>query len=147
MAVTTDVGDAVNIHPTDKQTVGNRLALSALKVAYHQDVQFCGPVFREMKISGNKAILTFDHAGNGLKARDKYGYLKGFTIAGEDHKFYWAEAKIIRPNTLEVTCSEVQRPVAVRFGWANNPNDANLYNDADLPASPFRTDRWKGITE
>jgi sialate O-acetylesterase len=147
MAVTTDVGDAVNIHPTDKQTVGNRLALSALKVAYHQEVQFCGPVFREMKISGNKAILTFDHAGNGLKARDKYGYLKGFTIAGEDHKFYWAEANIIRPNTLEVTCSEVQHPVAVRFGWANNPNDANLYNDADLPASPFRTDKWKGITE
>lgn len=147
MAVITDAGDALNIHPINKQVVGKRLALSALKVAYKQDLPYCGPVYREMKIMGNKVTLAFDHAGNGLKVKDKYGYLKGFTVAGEDRKFHWAQARIIGTNTLEVTCPEVQSPVAVRFGWANNPNDANLYNDADLPASPFRTDKWPGTTK
>ncbi|HWS00631.1 MAG TPA: sialate O-acetylesterase [Prolixibacteraceae bacterium] len=147
MAVTTDVGDAQNIHPLDKQSVGKRLALAALKVAYKQEVPFSGPVYKEMKIIGNKAVLTFDHAEAGLKAMDKYGYLKGFAIAGEDHKFYWAKALITGTNTIEVSSPEVLHPLAVRYGWANNPDDANLYNQADLPASPFRTDQWKGITE
>jgi len=147
MAVTTDVGDALDIHPKDKQTVGNRLALAAFKVAYRQELIYTGPVYQQMNVSGNKIVLTFDQVGNGLKIRDKYGYLKGFTIAGEDHQFHWAKAVITGTNTIEVTCPEVQHPVAVRYAWANNPDDANLYNSADLPASSFRTDQWKGITE
>jgi sialate O-acetylesterase len=147
MAVTTDVGDEVNIHPTNKLTVGKRLALSALKIAYNQDVLFSGPIYKTMRISGNKLTLTFDQTGDGLKIKNKYGYIKGFAVAGEDHKFYWASAKVTGKNTLEVSSSEVLQPVAVRFAWGNNPDDANLYNSADLPASPFRTDKWRGITE
>ena len=147
MAVTTDVGDALDIHPKDKQTVGNRLAISALKVAYKKDIISSGPVYKGMNVSGAKIILTFDEVGNGLKAKDKYGYLKGFAVAGENHKFYWAKAVITGINKIEVFCPEVQHPVAVRYGWGNNPEDANLYNIANLPASPFRTDQWRGITE
>ena len=147
MAVTTDVGDALDIHPKDKQTVGNRLALAALKIAYNKNILFSGPVYKEMKISGATITLTFDEVGNGLKIKDKYGYLKGFAVADENHTFYWAKAIITGINTIEVSCSEVKHPVAVRYGWGNNPEDANLYNNADLPASPFRTDEWKGITE
>ena len=147
MAVTTDVGDAVNIHPTDKQTVGKRLALSALKVAYKQDLICTGPIYKSMTVSGNKVTLTFEETGDGLKIKDKYGYVKGFAVAGEDHKFYWANGKVTGKNTLEVSSPEVKNPVAVRFAWGNNPDDANLYNSADLPASPFRTDKWRGITE
>ncbi len=147
MAVTTDVGDALDIHPKDKQTVGNRLALAAFKVAYKQELIYNGPVYQQMNVSGNKIVLTFDQVGNGLKIRDKYGYLKGFTVAGEDHQFHWAKALITGTHTIEVSCPEVQHPVAVRYAWANNPDDANLYNSTDLPASSFRTDQWKGITE
>ncbi len=147
MAVTTDVGDALDIHPKDKQTVGKRLALAALKVAYKQDLIFTGPVYRQMTIVGNKITLTFDETGNGLKAKDKYGYLKGFTVAGANHQFQWAKAKITGVNTIEVECPDIERPVAVRYAWGNNPDDANLYNSADLPASSFRTDQFKGITE
>ncbi len=147
MAVTTDVGDALDIHPKDKQSVGSRLALAAFKVAYKQDVIFCGPVYKEMTISGKSITLTFSEVGSGLKVKDKYGYLKGFAIAGDDHKFYWANGKLTGKNTIEVTSPEVQHPVAVRYAWGNNPDDANLYNSADLPASPFRTDSWRGITD
>ena len=147
MAVTTDVGDALDIHPKDKQTVGNRLALAALKIAYKQDILYTGPVYKELTINGNKVTLTFDQVGNGLKIIDKYGYLKGFAIAGEDHRFYWAKGNISGKNAVEVSCPEVQHPVAVRYGWGSNPADDNLYNSADLPASPFRTDQWTGITE
>lgn len=147
MAVTTDVGDAADIHPKDKQTVGYRLALSGLKIAYHQNVLHSGPVYRQMVVAGSRIILSFDQAGDGLKIKDKYGYLKGFAIAGEDHKFYWAKAILTGSSTVEISCPEVEHPVAVRYGWGNNPEDANLYNSANLPASPFRTDQWKGITE
>jgi len=147
MAVITDVGEALDIHPKDKQTVGKRLAISALKAAYNQDIIYSGPVYTEMKINGNKIALFFDQVGSGMKIRDKYGYIKGFAVAGEDHKFFWATVQLTGPNTLEVTSPEVQNPVAVRYAWGNNPDDANLYNSADLPASSFRTDKWKGITE
>ncbi len=147
MAVTTDVGDALDIHPKDKQTVGARLALAALKIAYKQDVIYSGPVYKQLKISGAKVILTFDQVGSGLKVKNKYGYLNGFSVAGDDHQFHWATGKISGLNTIEVSSPEVQQPVAVRYGWGNNPEDANLYNSADLPASPFRTDTWRGITE
>jgi sialate O-acetylesterase len=147
MAVIIDVGDALDIHPKDKQTVGNRLALNALNKVYHQNVEFSGPVLKDMKVAGQKILLTFDHCGTGLKAKDKYCYLKGFTMAGEDKIFYWAAAEITGENTVEVSCPQVKNPVAVRYAWANNPDDANLYNSDNLPASSFRTDSWKGITE
>ena len=147
MAVTLDVGDELLIHPTNKKPVGKRLVLAALKVAYNKDIIFSGPVYKAMRVDGEKVTLTFEDVGDGLKIKDKYGYPKGFTVAGKDHKFYWARAQLTGKNTLEVYCPEVNNPVAVRYGWGNNPADANLYNSADLPASPFRTDNWQGITE
>jgi len=147
MASAIDVGEALDIHPKNKQTVGQRLALSALKVAYHQNIENLGPVFSDMKINGTKIDLTFSHVGIGFKVKEKYNYVKGFTIAGNDHKFRWAKATITGPNTIQVYSSEVDAPVAVRYGWANNPDDVNLYNSEGLPADPFRTDKWKGITE
>ncbi len=147
MASAIDVGDALDIHPKDKLTVGNRLALSALAVAYRQPIENMGPVYKEMKINGSNVEITFDHVVLGLKANDKYGYVKGFTLAGSDHKFHWAKATITGTNTIVVSCPDVTAPVAVRYGWANNPDDLNLYNSKGLPADPFRTDKWKGITE
>jgi sialate O-acetylesterase len=147
MASAIDVGDALDIHPKDKQTVGKRLALSALNIAYHQNVENMGPVYRDMKLIGNMLEITYDHVGKGLKAKDKYGYVKGFAVAGSDHKFYWAKAIITGTNTITVSSPEVTTPVAVRYGWANNPDDVNLYNSEGLPADPFRSDKWKGITE
>ena len=147
MAVTTDVGEALDIHPKNKQTVGLRLALAGLKVAYQKDIVYTGPVYQSMNVEGNKVTLTFDQIGSGIKIKDKYGYLKGFAIAGEDHQFHWATGKITGVNTLQISSSEVLHPVAVRYAWSNNPEDANLYNSADLPASSFRTDNWKGITQ
>lgn len=147
MASAIDVGDALDIHPKDKQTVGKRLALSALNVAYHRQVENYGPVYREMKVTGNKVEITFDHVGNGLKVKDKYGYVKGFSVAGADHKFHWAKAMLSGSNTVILGSAEVAAPVAVRYGWANNPEDVNLYNSENLPADPFRTDKWKGMTE
>jgi len=147
MAVTTDVGEALDIHPKNKQTVGLRLALAGLKVAYQKDIVYTGPVYQSMNVEGNKVTLSFDQTGSGIKIKDKYGYLKGFAIAGEDHQFHWATGKITGINTLQISSSEVQHPVAVRYAWSNNPEDANLYNSADLPASSFRTDNWKGITQ
>jgi sialate O-acetylesterase len=147
MASAIDVGEALDIHPKDKQTVGKRLALSALKIAYHQNIENLGPVYSEMKINGSKVDLTFSHVANGFKVKDKYSYVKGFTVAGNDHKFHWAKATVTGPNTIQVYSAEVDAPVAVRYGWANNPDDLNLYNSEGLPADPFRTDKWKGITE
>ncbi len=147
MAVTTDVGEALDIHPKDKQTVGFRLALAGLKVAYQKDIVYTGPVYKSMNVEGNKVTLTFDQIGSGIKIKDKYGYLKGFAVAGEDHQFHWATGKITGINSLQISSTEVQHPVAVRYAWSNNPEDANLYNGSDLPASSFRTDSWKGITQ
>lgn len=147
MASAIDVGEASDIHPKDKQTVGKRLALSALNVAYHQDIENMGPVYKQMKVTGNKVELNFDHVGKGLRAKDKYGYVKGFTVAGASRKFYWATATIEGTNTVVISSPDVADPVAIRYGWANNPDDANLYNSVGLPTDPFRTDKWKGITE
>jgi sialate O-acetylesterase len=147
MAVTIDVGEANDIHPKDKKTVGDRLALAALKVAFNQQGLFSGPVFQQMSVNENKVVITFDQVGNGLHINDKYGYLKGFAVAGEDQRYYWAQTKLKSPNSVELFSPQVSQPVAVRYGWGNNPEDANLYNSAGLPAAPFRTDRWPGITE
>jgi sialate O-acetylesterase len=142
MAVIIDIGEAKNIHPANKDDVGYRLSLAALKVAYGKDLVYSGPLFKSLKIDGNKAILEFDHVGSGLVVKDKYGYLKSFAIAGADKKFVWARASLVEGNKIVVSCEAVKNPVAVRYAWADNPDDANLYNKEGLPASPFRTDNW-----
>jgi sialate O-acetylesterase len=136
MAVITDVGDKDDIHPTKKEPVGRRLALAAEKLAYHRNLVASGPVFKTLKIKGNAAVLSFDHTGSGLEA--KGGSLTGFAVAGEDHKWVWANAEI-RGKNIYVTSPEVSKPVAVRYGWSDFPV-VNLYNKEGLPASPFRTD-------
>jgi sialate O-acetylesterase len=143
MAVITDAGDEKDIHPKPKKPVGERLALAARALAYGEKIEYSGPVFESMITSGPRAILRFKHTGEGLEARGEK--LTGFAIAGEDKKFYNAEAKI-EGDTVIVSNPKVETPVAVRFGWANYPV-VNLWNKNGLPASPFRTDTWTGVTE
>jgi len=142
MAVITDVGDSKDIHPKKKQPVGERLALAARGIAYGEKVEFSGPVYRSLKVEGGKAILSFDHVGKGLEARD--GALRGFAICGADQKFVWANAEIVG-NTVVVNSPQVIQPVAVRYGWADCPV-VNLWNKDGLPATPFRTDDFPMTT-
>jgi sialate O-acetylesterase len=143
MAVITDVGEENDIHPRKKGPVGERLALLALKMAYGRDVIAMGPVFKKLSVEGNRAVLSFDNVGAGLECRGPK--LTGFTVAGADHKFVHAEAEI-RGDKIAVWSPHVEKPVAVRFGWANYPV-VNLWNKDGLPATPFRTDNWPGITQ
>ncbi|RIJ47655.1 sialate O-acetylesterase [Maribellus luteus] len=147
MAMAIDIGEADDIHPRNKQDVGKRLALNAFKIAYQMDVVNSGPIYQSVEFADGKAIITFSETGTGLVAKDKYGYVNAFSLAGADRKFYWAKAKIIDGNKVEVSCHEVKNPVAVRFAWADNPDDLNLYNNEGLPAVPFRTDDWPGVTK
>ncbi|MET1057821.1 MAG: sialate O-acetylesterase [Pedobacter sp.] len=135
MVVTTDCGNAEDIHPTLKQPVGARLALAARALAYREKIEYSGPVYQSMVVRDAKAILTFSHQ---KKLVAKGDGLKGFVIAGADKKFVPAKVEI-QGNRLVVYSPDVAAPVAVRYGWANSP-DVNLYNEHDLPASPFRTD-------
>lgn len=141
-AVTIDIGDAKDIHPKNKQEVGRRLALQALNKTYGMPVMCSGPVFEGYEIDGNVIRIRFSSIGKGLVA--KGGKLEGFVIAGADRKFHWADAKIAG-EYVEVTCKDVERPLAVRYAWADNPV-CNLFNSEGLPASPFRTDDWPGVT-
>ncbi len=145
MAVIIDRGDANDIHPKDKQTVGHRLALIARAKTYGEKVPYSGPIYRSHQIVGNKIILSFDHTDGGLKSSDGKE-LKGFAIAGRNHEFHWAKAEIDGDKIIVSAPEAVPYPVAVRYAWANNPV-CNLYNGAGLPASPFRTDDWRGITQ
>ncbi len=142
MATIIDIGETADIHPKNKQDVGKRLALWALAKTYKKDVVYSGPLYRSMKIRDGKIVLRFDCVGDGLVA--KGGSLKGFAIAGADRKFVWADA-VIQGKTIVVSSPKVPHPAAVRYAWADNPV-CNLYNAADLPASPFRTDDWPGVT-
>ena len=142
LAVTIDIGDALDIHPKNKQEVGRRLALQALNKTYGVPVECSGPVYDGHEVSGNVIRIHFSSVGKGLVAKD--GKLEGFTVAGADRKFYWAEARIVG-DCVEVTCKDVDKPLAVRYAWANNPV-GNLFNAAGLPAGPFRTDDWPGVT-
>ena len=146
MAVAIDIGEANNIHPRNKQDVGNRLMLSTLKVAYNKDIVYSGPIYNSMLIKGNKATISFDHMGSGLLVKNKHGYINEFEIAGANKKFYWAKATL-EGEKIIVWSDHVKKPVAVRLGWSCNPADFNLYNKEGLPASPFRTDNWEGITD
>ncbi|MEI7837484.1 MAG: sialate O-acetylesterase [Planctomycetota bacterium] len=140
LAVITDVtGDVGNIHPMDKQSVGTRLALWAMAKTYgRKDVVYSGPMYKAMKVLGNRTILTFDYA-DGLKSRDGQE-LTEFQVAGADKKFVPAKA-VIQGGKVVVTAPGVTKPAAVRFGWHKTTNP-NLCNGAGLPASPFRTDAW-----
>ncbi len=139
MAVTTDIGEKTDIHPRNKQDVGARLALAARAVAYGEDVECSGPTFKEAKPDGKEIRVSFEHAA-GLKT--KGDELKGFQLAGDDGKFVAAKAKIDGDHVV-VTSDAVPAPKEVRYNWAAFP-DGNLYNAADLPAVPFRTDDIKG---
>jgi sialate O-acetylesterase len=139
LAVTIDIGEENDIHPRDKRDVGNRLALNALAKTYGRAVEWSGPQFDSLEITGRTARLKFSHATGGLVA--KGGPLRQFAIAGSDKKFVWAEATIEGDSVL-VSSPSVAHLVAVRYAWAKNPAGSNLYNKANLPASPFRTDDW-----
>lgn len=152
MAVTIDIGDANDIHPRNKQDVGRRLAQWALADVYQQtSVVRSGPLFREATIEGQQIRIRFDAVDGGLIVGSKQGLdpvvtlrtdsPTGFAIAGEDRKWRWAQAKIVGDEVL-VSHPEIPNPVAVRYAFAMNPEGANLYNAAGLPASPFRTDSW-----
>jgi sialate O-acetylesterase len=138
MVVITDFGSASNIHPPQKEPVGQRLALTARAIAYGDKIEYSGPIFESMKVENGRVIVKFQHAA-GLMSKD--GPLKGLTIAGEDGRFVPANAEIAG-ETVIVSADAVPNPVAVRYGWANVP-DVNLYNGAGLPASPFRSDAPK----
>ena len=136
-AVIIDIGEENDIHPRNKQDVGKRLALHALHNDYGYNSIVCtGPIFQSVKRIGNTLEITFDTCEEKLVAHNKYGYLSGFAIAGADGKYQWAQAKI-ENNKVIVWNKEIQQPVSVRYAWGDNPNDANLYNAAGLPASPF----------
>lgn len=152
MAVITDIGQANDIHPRNKQDVGKRLALWALRDVAGKDVVVSGPLYRDLKVSQGAIQLQFDHTGSGLMVgkrkqgleptrEDKQGKLGGFAIAGKDKAWHFAEARI-EGATVVVSSAKVSNPVAVRYGYRTNPAGANLYNRDGLPASPFRTDSW-----
>jgi hypothetical protein len=138
MAITIDVGDPTNIHPKNKQPVGHRLALWARATVYGENVPFSGPLPAGNKIKGGEIAISFTHTDGGLMA--KAGDLKGFVIAGADHEWLPAQARVEGDQVI-VSSPDVPSPVAVRYAWADNP-ECNLCNGAGLPASPFRTDTW-----
>jgi sialate O-acetylesterase len=142
LAVTIDVGDPHNVHPARKEEVGQRLALVALGTTYGKKVVYSGPIYESMQVEGKEIRILFQHPTSKLQIHGES--LHGFTIAGADHKFHLAAARI-DGDTIVVTSPEVESPVAVRYAWANSP-DCNLYNEAGLPASPFRTDDWPGAS-
>jgi sialate O-acetylesterase len=137
MAVTIDIGDPDNVHPSNKQDVGARLALAARAIAYGgKDLEYSGPIFRETSVEDRTVRVWFDHAASGLVA--KGGALQGFEIAGDDHRFVPASARI-DGATVVVTADSVAAPKYVRYGWSNSPA-VNLFNGAGLPASPFTSE-------
>jgi sialate O-acetylesterase len=138
LAVTIDIGESGDIHPKNKQEVGRRLALAARAIAYKENIEYSGPMFRQLSSEGDRLRAWFDHAGSGLAARS--GELTGFTVAGPDRRFVPAEARV-DGESIVVSSAEVKEPVAVRYAWAGDPV-ANLVNKEGLPASPFRSDEW-----
>lgn len=146
MVVTTDIGNPTDIHPTDKQSVGSRLASIALHHLYQKPNIYSGPTYKSMERIDNQMVITFENVGDGLMAMDKYGYVKGFEIAGNDKVFHFAKANI-KDNKVIIYNENVHQPVAVRFGWMADASECNLFNKNGLPVVPFRTDTWKWSTE
>lgn len=144
MACAIDIGDALDVHPRNKLDVGKRLYLAARKVAYGENIVHSGPFYEGFRIEGNQIHVSFTSVGGGLFIKNNQ-VLKGFSIAGIDGKFHWADARI-DDNTVVVNSPNVPNPVAVRYSWEINP-DGNLYNMEGLPAVPFRTDNYKITTD
>lgn len=144
MACIIDIGEANDIHPKNKQEVGRRLALMANKMVYKQSLIASGPMYKDLQKEGNRIRINYSNAGSGLSTKDGKD-VKGFAIAGKDKVFHWAKA-IIEGRQVIVYSDEVAAPEAVRYAWADNP-ECNLVNAEGLPAVPFRTDVWKGITQ
>jgi len=143
VAVTIDIGDPKDVHPHNKEPLGDRLTRIAMANTYGKAIEYSGPIYQSMKIEKASIRLAFTHPGGGLVAKD--GPLKWFRIAGVDQKFVDATARI-EGDTVIVSSPEVGAPVAVRYAWDNYPEGCNLYNAAGLPAAPFRTDRWDALT-
>jgi sialate O-acetylesterase len=139
MAVAIDLGEWNDIHPDNKKDVGERLALAAEKIAYGENIIYSGPIYQSSKVEGNKIIISFTNTGSGLITNDGEE-LGEFAIAGIDKKFVWAKAKIEGDKVI-VWNDSVSDPMYVRYAWADNPVNPNLYNKEGLPASPFRTDK------
>ena len=143
LAVTIDTGDPDNLHPKDKRPVGERLAFCALAKHYRKRVVYSGPTLASVKRLPGSIRLRFSHTDGGLVV--KGSKLEEFAVAGEDRKWYWADAHI-EGNKVVVSSASVPNPKEVRYAWQSNPA-ATLFNGAGLPAAPFRTDTWTGITE
>ena len=138
-AVTIDVGDANDVHPHDKQTVAHRLALMALRNDYGQTEVYCDspqPVEAHTDAEGN-VMVSFDHVAQGLEAHGRYGYVNAFALAGADGHYQWAQAEVVGRSQVRLRTPRGMVPAKVRYAWADNPDDANLYNTAGLPATPF----------
>jgi sialate O-acetylesterase len=140
MAVTTDIGEAHNVHPKNKQDVGDRLSRIALANVYGYKMEYSGPMYESSKVEGSEIRVSFSHLGGGLVAKNG-GPLTWFQIAGADQKFVAADAKI-DGDTVVVSSPDVPSPVAVRYAWVNYPVGCNLFNAAGLPAAQFRSDNW-----
>jgi sialate O-acetylesterase len=138
MATTIDLGEWNDIHPLNKKDIAKRLALQAQKLVYKENVLSSGPIVNSVKRVGDKLLIVFSETGKGLVAKN--GKLQHFAIAGSDNKFVWAEAKIVNGNTVVLSNPNVAHPMSVRYAWADNPESANLYNSAGLPASPFKAE-------
>lgn len=139
MAVTIDIGEWNDLHPLNKQDVGNRLALAARKTAYgEQDVVSMGPIYDHMEMRKNQLALSFTNTGTGLMSKD-HQKLRNFEIAGEDGVFYAADASIEK-NQVILVCDKISKPVSARYAWSDSPQNINFYNKEGLPASPFRTE-------
>jgi len=145
LVTTIDIGDPTDVHPLNKPDVGKRLALWALAHAYGKERVHSGPRYVGCEIVGDKVYLDFEHVGSGLAAREGEK-LKGFVIADSSRKFRWASA-VIQGDRIVVSEKKVKKPLAVRYAWADDPHWANLVNREGLPASPFRTDDWEGVTQ
>jgi sialate O-acetylesterase len=144
MVTAFDVGDSSNVHPKNKQEVARRLILLAEKNVYGLPVKADAPRYKSFEVKDNAVIIKLTNPAGGLTAGNKVG---GFEIAGNDHKFYWADAVILNDTQIKVSSLLVPRPVAVRYAWEDDPANANVYNSIGLPLFPFRTDAWKGLTD
>ena len=145
IAIITDVGNETDIHPQNKEPVGTRLALAARALTYGETIEYSGPEYKEMKVEGDKVVVSFTHVGRGLKVDGET--LTGFTVCGEDKVFHPATAKIAG-DTIVLSCEKVTKPIAVRFGWVNFAKPTlNFFNRNGLPAVPFRTDDFPLTTK
>ena len=137
-AVIIDVGEAADIHPKDKKTVARRLARLALHYDYGmREIWAESPQPREAHVEGDEVVITFDHTASGLQVKSRYGYLCGFSVAGADGKYHWVKGSVDGHDSVRLCCKGIDRPTTARYAWADNPDDANLYNSEGLPSTPF----------